>query len=322
MLNRDRLARLWHVVARSTDVREDGLVAARLLGEDLVLWRSNGEIQAWRDRCIHRGVKLSLGRLHDGCVVCPYHGWRYGADGRCVHIPAHADQEPPTRARAVVYRAVERYGFVWVALVEPEADPAPFPEWDDSDFRKVHAGPYRFRADAFRAVENFLDVTHLAILHAGILGRPEDAAHLADYDVEIDADGVRSGAIKVSQPFGDQRGVPVESIYRYRCPRPLSPYFLKDTGDGRRFSTFMTATPVDADDTLLWLCLAINFGRDLPEEEIVNRQNLIFGQDKAIVESQCPRALPMSLHEELHVRSDKLTVAYRRWLGQLGFVDG
>src|SRR3954453_15173476 len=84
----------WHPVAYA-DALTDAPLRVRLLGEDLVLWRdSGGTAHALRDLCIHRGTALSLGRVVEDQLMCPYHGWRYGADGRCTHIPQLAD---PTR---------------------------------------------------------------------------------------------------------------------------------------------------------------------------------------------------------------------------------
>src|SRR6266567_7985053 len=75
----------WHPVAFSADL-SDQPVHADLLGEPLVLWRGPGGVRAMSDLCVHRGTALSLGWVKDGELVCPYHGWRYGADGRCVAI--------------------------------------------------------------------------------------------------------------------------------------------------------------------------------------------------------------------------------------------
>jgi phenylpropionate dioxygenase-like ring-hydroxylating dioxygenase large terminal subunit len=68
--------------------------------------------------------------------------------------------------------------------------------------------------------------------------------------------------------------------------------------------------------------VAINFGADLTEAQIQARQDLIFGQDRRIVESQRPERIPLDLHAELHVRSDKLAVEYRKWLKELGVTIG
>ena len=74
---------------------------ADLLGETLVLWRTGGEVVAWKDLCIHRGSKLSLGWVKDGQIVCPYHGWHYDRTGACTLMPAHPEIRPPAKARTI-----------------------------------------------------------------------------------------------------------------------------------------------------------------------------------------------------------------------------
>ena len=77
----------WHVVAESSRAAPGVVLSARLLGQDLVLWRTSEGVCAWQDLCLHRGAKLSGGRIQDNCLICPYHGWNYDAGGRCVRIP-------------------------------------------------------------------------------------------------------------------------------------------------------------------------------------------------------------------------------------------
>ena len=312
----------WYIVAASRDLAEDEMLPARLWDEDLVIWRHGGEALAWKDYCIHRGAKLSLGRVHEGNIECPYHGWRYNSSGACALIPAHPEMQPPVKAHAVVYRAVECDGYIWVSLGEPAKEPPRFPEWADNDYRKVLVGPYNYHGNPFRTVENFLDAAHFPFVHANINGDPNDPEPIGDYDVFTDEEGVRTGPIARFQPFGDHRGIPVTAYYQYNCPRPLSAYFEKDTGKGNRFCTFMAVTPLAADDCLLWVQIAINYGFDLPEPQILERQDMVYNQDKPIIESQRPYPLPLDLKEELHVRSDKYCVAYRRWLKELGVTWG
>ena len=99
------------------------LVATRVLGQDLVAWRSSaGVAQVWHDRCPHRGVHLSLGRLIDGRLSCAYHGWEFAPDtGRCEVIPALADlARVPGQVGARTCAATEAQQMVWVRL---ESDP-------------------------------------------------------------------------------------------------------------------------------------------------------------------------------------------------------
>ena len=106
----------WHVVYRSRDLAEGALRPIRLLGKDLVLWRSGGMAMAWLDLCIHRGSRLSMGRVLKGEMVCPYHGWRYDREGRCTLIPSQPDEPIPRRARAlptIAGRATASCGYAW-----------------------------------------------------------------------------------------------------------------------------------------------------------------------------------------------------------------
>jgi len=131
VLNDPVLAQEWFAVARSDDVPAQTPVAVRLLGRDVVLWRRDQGLQAWLDLCIHRGAKLSLGAVRRNCLVCPYHGWEYDAAGACVHIPAQPGQPPPLKAHAEVFRAVERYGLIWVSIGDQVDGPPDFAEFMD-----------------------------------------------------------------------------------------------------------------------------------------------------------------------------------------------
>src|SRR5579863_7460264 len=88
MLNDPVLLNDWHVVAYAPDLQEGKPMAVRLLEEDLVLWRAGDRIHAWRDLCVHRGTRLSLGKIRDETLICPYHGWTYNEAGQCIRFPA------------------------------------------------------------------------------------------------------------------------------------------------------------------------------------------------------------------------------------------
>lgn len=310
----------WHVVARSEDVPEGGVRRVRLLGEDLVLWRAEGTVQAWQDLCVHRGARLSLGRVTGGLLMCPYHGWTYEKSGRCVRIPAHPDQTPPARARVTTYRAVERYGWIWVCLGEPIRDVPPFAEWDDPAFRKVHCGPYPYQASGPRAIENFLDVAHFPYVHEGLLGDPR-YPEIEDYEVETGPEGIEAKDIRVWQPDPDGTGRGAHVTYTYRVYRPLVAYFVKTSG-GPAFSILFAVTPVEPARCIGWMILAMNYGFEVPEDQIRSFEDRIVAQDVPVVESQRPELLPLDLAAELHLRSDRTAIAYRRWLRELGLRFG
>ncbi len=316
------MTREWLVVARGEDLQDGGVMAATLLGTDLVLWRTGDRVMAWRDLCVHRGSRLSLGTVKDGRILCPYHAWNYDTTGACTLIPAMPDVKPPARAKAEVFRAKEAYGFIWVCLGEPRQDVPPFPEWEQNSFRKQIVGPYKFHANPFRTIENFTDIPHFPFVHPMVNGDPDRPDVIPDYEVSHGADGISMSPVEVWQPYADHRGVPAMAEYRYSIFRPLTAYFRKATGGGNMFCMMLSATPLAEDDCLVWLLVAINFGDQVTEQQIIDRQNTVFAQDKWIVESQRPAGIPLDLQDELHVRVDKFSVAYRRWLKDMGLTWG
>lgn len=319
MLNDPVLTNDWHVVAYAPDLQEGKPIAVRLLEEDIVLWRVGEKILAWRDLCVHRGTRLSLGKIENDTLICPYHGWTYNQEGRCIHFPAHPKQTPPEKARAKVYQAREQYNWIWVTLGDPAFDVPTFPQWDDSSFHKIHCGPYMYKAGGPRAIENFLDVTHFPFVHGGYLGDPA-YPEVNDYEVMVDEHGVTAKDISVWQPDPDGTGQGARVSYTYKVVRPLSAHFIKSSG-GPRFAMFFTVTPVAQDNSIAWAYVALDYG-NLQDEEVRQFQDLITLQDVPIVESQRPELLPLDLQAELHLRSDRTAVEYRKWLRQLGLSFG
>lgn len=320
MIEDNILVNDWLPVCRSQDIPEGGVFGTRLLAEEIVVWRVNGVLHAWRDLCIHRGTRLSLGAVKEGCLVCPYHGWHYDESGRCVHIPAHPEQTPPTKAQAFTYHVCEAYEMVWVALGEPQTEIPPFPEWHDDSFRKLFCGPYPVNASGPRIIENFLDIAHFPFVHEGILG---DQGHpdIAEYEARFGPEGVVAQGVQVYQPdpYGTGEGDTVS--YTYKALRPLTAYLLKES-TGPRFSILLMVTPHDAVQSTAWMWMTMNYGHDVPAEELITWQDNIFAQDQPILESQRPELLPLDLQAELHLRSDRLAIAYRQWLNELGMSFG
>lgn len=316
------LARQWMALARSEDVTDEPL-RAELLGEAVVLWRSETGLRAFRDLCIHRGAALSLGRV-EGCeLVCPYHGWRYGEDGACTKIPAQpAGAKVPTKARALTYACEERYGLIWVALEVPETEVPVYTEASEPGFYTLSVGPYVLNAEPPRVIENFLDVSHLMWVHEGLLGVP-DYAEIPDHHVHHVGHILRSDPIDIFQPDPDGRGKALTNRYVYEVLAPTTARFRKtDPDTGEVFSMLLHATPTAAGETLAYALLSRNYDLDTTDETYIDFQNTLMVQDKRIIESQRPENLPLDLQAELHLKSDRLAIAYRRYLNELGVERG
>jgi nitrite reductase/ring-hydroxylating ferredoxin subunit len=115
----------WIPVAPSQDIRPAENIVAGFAGpQELALWRSQeGLVQAWENRCPHRGMRFTLGRILGGRLSCAYHGWEFEAEGgRCAGIPAHPGMPAPKNVCTTVYPVVEAQGMVWVATPGQEAN--------------------------------------------------------------------------------------------------------------------------------------------------------------------------------------------------------
>ena len=313
------LRALWHPVAYGADVARTPR-AATLLDEPLVLWRDTRDrVHAFRDVCVHRGTALSLGCVDGDEIVCAYHGWRYRGDGACVAIPQLADPaRVPARARAVAYETQERYGIVWVAL-EPPRWPIPeVRELNDAGWRVVRTGPFDWKSDASRQVENFTDFGHFAFVHAGLLGDPNNAV-VAPHDVATDGPVVRYAYGRPDAPNTDEFPVFAanerkDAMRRTRYALHL-PYTIVehiDWGGADGMVYLFASQPVSADQCVGYCLVGRNYNLDQPDEVMQDFERTIFGQDQRVVESQRPDHVPFDLAAELHLTFDAVAVAYRR----------
>jgi phenylpropionate dioxygenase-like ring-hydroxylating dioxygenase large terminal subunit len=322
----------WHPAAAADAVPRGSAVSAFLLEEEVVLWRSaTGELQAWKDRCPHRGTRLSIGKVTGDSITCAYHGWKFGRDGACVNVPAQPGAPLPA-AKCAAYHAKEAYGLVWVCLGTPRADVLPFPEYGDARLRKVLCGPYEVASSAPRIVENFLDMAHFGFVHAGILGDPA-RAEVKDYKVDKWDDsrdggagypGVIATGCWAWQPQTNSLshgGSDVE--YSYRVVRPLTAILTKlpQAQSDFREAISLHVQPLAEEKSRAWIIMAMtNF--ESSEEDLRGFQDRIFLQDRPILENQRPLRLPLAPGAESPIRADRMSTAYRKYLREAGLSYG
>ncbi len=172
--------RVWYVAAWSAELDRRPL-GRTILGEPFVLFRSgDGRPRAIHARCAHRGADLAQGRILDGCVECPLHGWRYDGEGRCVHIPSQPrDQKTPRSARVAGWPIAEQRGILWIWPSDNAPSPPEPPAADDSGVfwaagRTVRVRPQLLPAPVLDVVESQLDLAHVPFVHRGSFGRDVD----------------------------------------------------------------------------------------------------------------------------------------------------
>ncbi|PSF38292.1 aromatic ring-hydroxylating dioxygenase subunit alpha [Aphanothece hegewaldii CCALA 016] len=302
----------WYPIALTSN-QTTNLRSIRLLNQDLFLWRSHDGVVVGIDRCPHRGAKLSLGWISEDCLVCPYHGLIYDKTGHCSLIPAHPDLIPSQKLHIHRLPIQQHYGLIWTTLASSSQDLPIFPQFQDEQYRNILCGPYYYKASAYRAMENFLDVSHFPYVHEGLLG---DRSYpvIKPYTVTINSKGIETSAIEILQPDPDGLGKESFVKYYYQVHRPLIASFTKITAAGE-FFMFLALTPLSDVECIAWMGLAMNYGYDIPETEIKAFQDKLVAQDIKIVETQSPLVPSLNWVDEYPLPSDKLVVAYRKWLG-------
>ncbi len=319
----DAMASYWHIVARSADLAPGSVVSVELLGRPFALWRGgDGSLGAVARQCPHRGVDLSLGAVDaQGCLVCPYHSWSFRSDGSCGSIPQLAEDRVLPGADTVPAQVAEAHGFVWMCLVPPGNERRSFPSYDVLD-----AGTHWFwmgelmlwDAQCLRQVENFCDVTHFSITHLDTFGNPAGVrleptrAERDGWSVRFDFDyPVFDPSVA---PSKDRQSFP--SRFEYDVQLPCSVLLGGASGPGSVM--FIHATPLDVDRSMVFWGCAFPLDVVIDDAQYSAIEEAVWAPDRAMVQSQDPIGLPLGSRDERHLPMDRLALAYRRALADLG----
>jgi phenylpropionate dioxygenase-like ring-hydroxylating dioxygenase large terminal subunit len=313
------LKNFWYAVEQSSLITEKPKKVT-VLGQELALFRkANGKVVALSNLCVHRGGSLADGWTEGDCVRCPYHGWKFDADGRCVEIPANNKSLPiPKKAQVDAYPVEEHYGLVWVFLGDlPAAERPPippFPEFGQEGWRALY-GEFTWKAHYSRVVENGVDIAHTPFVHANSFGNREEP-EIGDHEIETTETSAQT-SITLMPPL--PKGL-WKFIRRKRTPvrASLAVYMPNVTRLDLKFGTWNTIVfdvniPVDEKTTrTIYVQLRNFFTGAWADRDSRRRMMKIFKEDQKTVESQRPELLPYDLGAELHIKSDGMAVAYRK----------
>jgi len=219
----------WHMVALSRDLRTGTVRKVLLCGTPIALFRSDTGLGALIDRCPHRNYPLSQGRVQQGALECPYHGWRFTPDGACVAVPGCAVATAgDTRLAADALRVTERHGAIFVTLSDnaPAEPPLP-PDFGNPDLDHFWWQQGTWEGRAFDAIENVMDPFHTNHLHHGFI-RHRDKRLPVTLHVTSHGDGIEM-AIEQTQP---DLGLMSRFLERDR-QRSVSRYFPPTTVQAR-----------------------------------------------------------------------------------------
>lgn len=183
----------WYAALHARDLSRTRPQSVVRLGERVVLFRdARGDVVAARAACPHRGADLGLGRVTNGEIECPYHGFRFDGGGACVAMPCEgAEAKVPSRMRLTTLPAREAHGFVWLFAGDArDAERAPIP-WipgAPDDTWDAARAELTWGVRLSRAMEAMLDIHHLPFAHRRVM--PTARKRLDPYEASIDDDGV------------------------------------------------------------------------------------------------------------------------------------
>ena len=295
-------------------------IAVQLLGRRLAVARgAAGGLIALADRCAHRSTRLSVGWVDGETIRCAYHGWAWSSAGRCVEIPSMPGTPIPERACVPAFEVVERHGLVWVRLDSRAGTQIPrHPVFDrlaeaPGSMRVVAGEPYTWPVGPPRRVENFVDLAHFAWVHDGSLGRrdqpvpPIAAVTRCDGELRFAFDPP-SMDVSEAALFG-------HSEYRMPMPLTVSIEFWLDNGAYRHL--WMTACPIDMATSRCFWTVARDDDLDGDDAPHMDFQGIVLAEDERVVCNQDPPELPLEAGVEISVRTDRVSIEYRRWLAEL-----
>ena len=314
----------WYPVTFLQDLSKDRPYIFSLYDEPFVLFRNqDGQLVCLTDRCPHRAAKLSDGQIIDGKIECLYHGWQFGSEGECLHIPQlPTDAKIPANACVQSFKVVERQGMIWMWAGKPEAADEEciptIPKLDKPGF--VHTDKItELPCDLSYVIEHMLDPAHIHIAHHGNQGNRKKAQPLEMEIIESSVEGFRGRFRETKLPNQTWRNLDfiVPSLAHLHFPIPERGWFFGQAfyffplGKGRcriltrSYRNFVTwqvkLTP------RWWIHLKQN---KILEEDLT----LLLGQQEEVERlgqniNQVYSPLPTC---------DTFAIAYRQWLDRFG----
>ncbi|MEO0508599.1 MAG: aromatic ring-hydroxylating dioxygenase subunit alpha [Verrucomicrobiota bacterium] len=316
------LAGQWHPVALEEEISDEP-ITKQLLDVNLVVARLGDRYIVAKDLCVHRGAPMTAGWIKGSCIVCPYHGYEYEADGRCSKVPSDPNWKIPSRIRLETYLHEVKYGLIWVCLSGEPKNRLPTwePEAGNPDYLRFTMGPELWDCSAGRAIENFIDNAHFSYVHRNTFGQESSATQGAEYafsenDYEMTMEFDYLAHNPDDSPIED-----TNQLQRHMHRTLFLPFCTRTSigyPGGREHIIHINITPVSARRSQLIVVFTRNFDKDVPVEELLAWERKILGEDRAMIEKQKPEEIPLEVSLEIHAKADKASIAFRRWLKKIG----
>lgn len=327
----------WWVAATINEVSRDPLGRV-LVGQPIVLFRKqDGSVVALEDRCAHRWAPLSIGKVVGDDIVCGYHGFAYGADGRCNHVPTQTMIPPKARVRS--YPVLESGPFVWVYTGDvSRLDEVPRPPdlgWCADPAWVVASGSYELGANYMALKENVLDLTHFVFVHSKTF---QITDFLQPPEVKVDGERVYYEVAFRDAPlppiYGDSTGIGTEKkatrVFKGAFVSPavqdatvevIDPTPVEGRRDRFNVRVLHFTTPVSMRKTYYWWIRAQDFGhRPGLQQELQATVEAAFAEDKVVLEKTQELIDADIRHRdvpEVSIRADEAGMRIRRIVDQM-----
>lgn len=315
----DMIQNQWYIVLESKEVGTNPLGVTRL-GERLVFWRQkNNQVVCLKDQCVHRGAKISLGKVCDDTIQCPFHGFEYDSSGKCTFLPAYGKEwDIPDHFRIRSYPIHEQHGFIWIWWGKnPPPDLKPPSFFKDLDpTMSYYTIKDTWAIHYSRAIENQLDVMHLPFVHHNTIGRgnryvvdgplvewvSEDMFEFYVYNRKDDGTPVKKMS-ELSKPDNEFK---IEFIFPHLWQNHIT----------NKFRLVIAFIPIDEKNSLLYLRSYQNMLRIPGLKRLFNilgmqYNKIILHQDRRVVLTQEPTRTEMKMGEKL-VQGDRPIIEYRK----------
>ena len=283
---------VWYIAAESRELKAKP-IARTIADREVVLFRDeSGKAAALFDRCPHRNVQLSGGKVVGGRLQCPYHGWEFNAEGRCVRVPAQPElKRIPEGACTPSIPLKEQQGYLWIwhGNRPPEADEQPFfiPNFN------VHGWGWgrlqcSIKNSVKNSIENFIDCPHTGYIHGGLFRTP--ASHWAETEICSEDNGVSITIEEESntQSFLAKLLVQGEVEHQDRYIYPSTVQVAYRFGPKREIIGYQICTPVHELQTQVYVHINWHMGwlNKLVKSALPLVGRVILAQDLKILNNQ------------------------------------
>lgn len=308
----------WYAVFESAKLRQKPIEIKRM-GKPLALWRDAGQRPHLVDAaCPHRGAALGTGRVVDGELVCPLHGFRFDGAGRCTLMPCEGpDAKIPKALRLAQYPAREEHGLVWMWWGEQREayPPVPFFESEAGRVGATDASyilPYHYS----RMLETNLDIHHTAFVHGNVISV---GARLMEFEAHVEGDRIYSSGVLVKEKNASAgtgkhktKGMP------FRADLMLPNLVLIELTPKLRI--LLCATPVDDDHSWMWFRYCQSYtssavlGKIITWISVKTELQIVQKQDWRLFKGLTPGTIDD--YDYAFVHSDKAIALYRKLRAQ------